>query len=91
MGEDDLVGNRLGTEAQLQTSRNVGLRAGSGSGLDHRLIEQVLELRAPGFEANSVRVREVIGDVVHIHLLGSHAAGGAEQGSDHCADSLSKQ
>jgi hypothetical protein len=45
----------------------------------HRLVEQVLEVRAAPLEAGGVDVREVVGDDLGAKLLRHHAAGrGAE-------------
>ena len=68
---------------KLQSGGNDGLLAGGRAGLDQVLIQQVLKLRAPGFEARRVGIRDIVRDVFHIGLLRVHAAGGAKQCSYH--------
>ena len=49
-----------------------------GTGLDQILVEQILELRAAHLEADGVGVGQIVSDVVHVGLLGGHAATSAE-------------
>ena len=81
--ENDFVRRRLGAEAKLQPRGNRGRLARRGAGLDHVLVEQVLELRAAGLIAGGIRVGKVVGDVIHVELLRVHSAGGTEECSDH--------
>ncbi len=69
----------------MQSGRHHGLLPGRRSGLNQTLVEKVLELRPPDFVAGGVSVRQVVGDVVDVDLLGGHTAGGAIQSSNHFA------
>ncbi len=83
LGKDDFVGRRTRSQTDLQSARNTRLRSRGSSGLNETLIQQILELRPPHFEAVGVGVRKVVRDVVNVHLLRGHTAGGAIQCSDH--------
>jgi hypothetical protein len=81
--EDHLVGDSSCAQPQLQPSGDDRLLTGGRAGLDQVLIQQVLKLRAPGFESSGVGVRDVVRDVFHVGLLRVHAAGGAKECSYH--------
>jgi hypothetical protein len=83
LGEDDRVGRRASTQAELQAAGNRGLRAGGRAGLEEALIQEVLELGAARLEPGGVGVGQVVGDIVDAHLLGVHAAARAIECSDH--------
>jgi hypothetical protein len=51
--------------------------------LDEILIQKVLEFRAAHFESHGICVRQIVGDVVNIHLLRNHAAACTIKSSDH--------
>ena len=58
--------------------RNNRLLARGSARLQEALVKQILELHAPRLVTSRVGVGQVIRDVVHIHLLRRHTAGGAE-------------
>ena len=76
------------SEADLDTGRHLGGVGRRGTGGLYILVHQVLELRAPHLVASGVGVRQVVGDIVDVHLLGGHAAGSAIKCSDHWLSSL---
>ena len=81
--EEDLVGRCARAQAYLQAGRDRGLLPAGGARLDHGLVDQVLKLRAARLESAGVRIGQVVRDVVDVHLLGGHAAGGAVKCSNH--------
>jgi len=58
-------------------------RGGLGPGILHRRVEQVLEVDAGLLEARRLVVGEVVGDVVHVELLGHHSRGRSVEGAHH--------
>src|SRR5229473_7463072 len=62
--KDHFVGGRARPQPQLKTGRYGGLLARGSAWLDHGLLKQVLKLRSARFEAGSVRVGNIIRDVV---------------------------
>ena len=80
---DDLVARRARAQPQLQPGRNHGLLAGGSARLQQVLVEQILKLHPPRLVSGGVGVGQVVGDVVHVHLLRRHTAGGAEKRSHH--------
>jgi hypothetical protein len=67
----------------LQPGGNHGLLAGGSPRLQQVLVQQILKLDPPRLVSVGVGVGQVVGDVVHVHLLRRHPAGGAEKRSHH--------
>ncbi len=81
--ENDFVGGRARTQAELQSARHGGLSARRRSRLNHGLVHQILKLRTARLKAGSVGVRQIVGDIIDVHLLSGHAAGRAVESSNH--------
>ena len=64
---------RLGSHTDLDARWDCCACAGLRPGRNGILVHQVLEIASAGLEAGCVRICEVVGDHVHVGLLGSHS------------------
>ena len=78
-----LHASEVRTTADLNRRRRVRLRAAEDLRSLHRLIEQVLELRATTLEAGGIHVREIVRDDFGAGLLRGHAGRGGAEGGIH--------
>ncbi len=85
--KNDFVGRRTSTQANLKSAGDDSLRASRRPRLDETLIQKILKLRGSHLKAVGVGVGQVVGDVVHVHLLRRHSTGRAIKCSDHLSPS----
>ena len=81
--KDDRVGGGARAQTNLKARGDYGLRRRRRPRLRERLVEQILKLGATHLEANGIRVRQIVRNVVDVDLLGDHAAASAIECSNH--------
>ena len=76
IGKHALGGDGNRTLADLQAGRELVAATRFGTGGTRGLVKQILKLQLAFLEAGGVDVRQVVGNVVQIQLLGLHPGGG---------------
>ena len=77
LGEEDLVRRGARAQPNLQARWDHGLLTRRRPWLHHSLVEQILKLRAAHLVTRGVGIGQVVRDIVYVHFLRRHAAGGA--------------
>ena len=73
LGEDTLGGSHPGAQANLLARGILGIRTGSCPCLTDSLIKQILELSPYLLAAIVIDIGDIVGNNIHICLLGDHA------------------
>jgi hypothetical protein len=75
LGEDLGDGCRLDAKTDLDPGGGFGVRRGGTARHLHDLIEQVLKVGPAFLEAAGGDIGQVVGNDVHVHVLGRHTGG----------------
>jgi hypothetical protein len=80
---DDLSFRRSSTEADLQTCSYSGLLRCGGARYNLTLIQKIRKIQLSLLKTCGTRVRQIIGYVIQVQLLGRHPTGGCIKGTKH--------